>query len=206
MEGSKMYRKTLGVALIAMSLAACNKDEPVERADVQPPAVEKDVKADVTPVTDALPKATDEDMTATYSGGDLASALRPSENIGVEASDDIVTLSRIGDQPDQSVGKTTGAFITLANAQTSDFSGNTLIVTLSAKSASDKPTIFMAAYSTAVKGNSGWQTFEASTEFESFSFKYTIPDGQDKNPDFVGISVPEGSEVEIRSISVAPAM
>jgi hypothetical protein len=202
-----MYRKTLGLAVLALSLAACNNDkQPAEKVDTPPPAVDTETKADITPVTDSLPMATDADITVTLAGADLTDGMKASGNISVDSTDGIVTLTRVdSSQPDNPSGNTSGASIAIPNFNEIDLSGKTLSVTVSAKSSSGEAAPFTVAYSTARKGNSGWQEFVAGSDFKDFTFEYLIPTGVDERPDFVGISVPEGATIDVNKVSIAPA-
>ncbi len=193
-----MFQRVAGIAILALGLAACGgKEEPKKERALTPPPV------NVSPV--ALPKASPEQIEKKWTSADLSTAFKASETIAVKADDAGVVLSRIGQGEDVSGGRTTGAHIQIEGSNEIDYSGRGIFVSVTAKSTSDKPAAFQVAYSTARKGNSQWQAFEATETPDTFTFEYKIREGHDATPDFIGITVPDGSEVLISEVSVGVA-
>jgi len=68
------------------------------------------------------------------------------------------------------------------------FSGQLVIVTVVARKADENGTEkFAVAYSTNEVGNSGWQHFDATSNFESYSFEYNVPAINKGLSDYVAI-------------------
>jgi hypothetical protein len=192
-----MFRNFLGFAAMAVVLAACNPTET--KLETPPKPTEVNSKVPDAPV--ALPAADPASVKAEWNG----SALTTGTLVGVEVVDDTAVLVRTGEGEGSSGGKTTGAHVIFNLPETVDLSGLVLKVTTEVKSTSDEIMPFEVAYSTNVKGNSRWQSFEATGEFETYSFNYLIPSRFDNNLDAIGISVPEGSSVIVKSISLSVA-
>ncbi len=193
-----MFQRVAGIAILALSLAACGgKEEPKKERALTPPPVT------VSPV--ALPKASPEQIEKKWSAADLATVFKASDSIAVEADDAGVILSRVGEDDNISGGRTTGAHILIEGSNELDYSNETIRISVTAKSNSDTPATFQVAYSTARKGNSQWQVFEATDTEASFTFDYKIREGHDGTPDYIGIAVSEGSEVLISEVSVGVA-
>jgi hypothetical protein len=189
-----MLRNLIGFSAFALVLAACSQPESATEVPVKPSSEVADAAEVVS-----LPAVSPDVVAVTWTGPEINTGT----NIEAVADGEIAILRRTGDQPDASSGYTTGANVIYMPPATGDLSGITLNISVSAKSASQDPAPFSVAYSTAKKGNSGWNDYETGTEFVNYSFDYLIPDGEDANTDVIGISVPKGSSIVVESISVS---
>tara|TARA_Y100000052_G_scaffold24650_1_gene27367 strand:- start:4739 stop:5338 length:600 start_codon:yes stop_codon:yes gene_type:complete len=198
-----MTRKILVAAAASALLAACGQNEPELPAETPTPVPEQTQTPE--PLPEPNPAALKSEISASWTPADLVG----SERVSVELSDAetaILTGTDTGDEG--SGGSTGGAHVVFELPSTRDISNNTLIISVRAKSVGDDPTPFSVAYSTNVKGNSGWREFEATATAETYTFEYGIndpPNKVDLNGDYIGIMVPTGSSIEVESISLAVA-
>ena len=99
-----------------------------------------------------------------------------------------------------------GIFLPLAPAFERVASGNTVRVTVTARSAANDPSpAFAVAYSTADVGNSGWQPFRPTNTLAPYSFTYAVPPLKRGQGDYVGILThPADADgaIEVSAISV----
>ncbi len=191
-----MLRISLACASIAALLAACGQPDPEPETPAAPPAQ----TATPAPAPEPLPAAEASAVPFTWMGRQLVQ----SNFISATPSGDSTVLTRAAAGEDNSTGRTTGAHVPYLAPASADFSGLTLLISITASSAADESAPFTAAYSTARKGNSGWQAFEAGTDTETFTFEYEVPSGPvDDVPDFIGISVDDGVSLEVESVSVS---
>ena len=192
-----MLRISLACASMAVLLAACGQPEPEPETPAAPPA---ETVTAPEPAPEPLPAVEASAIPFTWMGSDLVS----SGLVTATPSGDSAIVTRAAPGEENSAGTTTGARAVYEAPATADFSGMTLLISITASSASDEPAPFTAAYSTARKGNSGWQSFEAGSDAETFTFEYAVQAGPvDDGPDYVGISVAEGVELEVESVSVS---
>jgi hypothetical protein len=82
-------------------------------------------------------------------------------------------------------GQTEGVYWELPADFEARASGHT--IRISVRSRSDAALLFSGAYSTNDVGNSGWQSLNSSTQFETVSFEYDIRPLRDGRGDFFGI-------------------
>lgn len=196
-----MKQKLILAVACAALLAACGKNEPEPAVEPTPtPTAEAEA-----PKPEKHPPVTAAEIPASFDGASLQSGRLVSAELS-EAGTAILTRTEAGEN--SSGGRTTGAFANYKAPETRDFSETALEITIVAKAVGADSAPFAAAYSTNVKGNSGWSEFTAGPEMESFTFTYTVPDHPnrvDLGSDYIGVSVEEGVSVEVESISVAPA-
>jgi len=194
-KGFIMLLRVAGVVLLSLALGACgDKSDPQKERTLTPPTVTKTTKP--------LPTASATDIESSLMMPELGTVLKPSDMIESTAMDDAVLITRLKDGEIQTTGRTKGAFWRIPNSNTLDYSGQTLEISVTAKSALDTPSTLMIAYSTAIKGNSGWKSFETGSDYKTYSFTYKVEPGEDRTPDFVGIAVAEGAEVIVSKISI----
>lgn len=112
---------------------------------------------------------------------------------------DFVSIAAFPDDV-QSSGATEGAYIFLLEDFELAAAENTARVTVTARALEN--TSLRVAYSTATDGNSGWQTFEMTDEFATYSFTYNPrrPSNSGGN-DFIGFAPLNGS-VDVSSVTV----
>ncbi|MAP96008.1 MAG: hypothetical protein CMK07_13765 [Ponticaulis sp.] len=189
-----MLRISLAAVSLSVLLAACGGSETETETAATPPAT---TAGTVAPT--GRPMASASMVETTWTGSEL----RASDLIGVTPDGDSAVLNRIADGEDVSGRNTTGARLHLGLPAEADLSGLTLVVSVTASSATDSPAPFLVAYTTNRKGNSGWNEFEASSTPETFSFTYTIEEGDDDNGDWVGISVADGVALKVDEVSLS---
>lgn len=124
----------------------------------------------------------------------------------VTGPDGVPVVRLSGVSPESPSGGRPGIFLPLAPAFERVASGNTVRVTVTARSAADDPSpAFAVAYSTAEVGNSGWQPFKLTDQLTPYSFTYAVPPMKRGQGDYVGILAhPAGAQgaVEVSAISV----
>lgn len=132
------------------------------------------------------------------------------EGTTVERSKDGITLSSaLLNVP--SSGKTGGTFTRVPEDFERGAAGRMVRVTVTAKSAVEKPSsAFAVAYSTNSNGNSGWTEFQVTPAIEEFSFEYKLPNLVDPSAsklegDFLGINADllgRGSGIVVSSVKL----
>ena len=184
-----MHFRTLGVSILALGLAACGgQDEPAPAAPTPAPE-------EVVETVETMPLYS-------VSALDLSNAILAGGTISATATDSGVLLSGDGVGNLSPGGRTGGASFEIADAVGGSFAGKTVTVAFTARMISgDTPTI-ASAYSTSALGNSGWQFFTITEEFEEYSFSYDVTAGEDLTPDYVGFVPAAGAVVELESVSV----
>lgn len=126
-------------------------------------------------------------------GGNMARVDSP----GVETA--VVRLSGVQSNS-PSYGKP-GFHLTLPKAFEQAASGQTVRVTVAARRAPDASgKSFAIAYSTNDVGKSGWQRFDLTDQFASYSFTYQVPVMKAGNDDYIGILPDDGGAVEVIGI------
>ena len=182
-----MHFRTLGVSILALGLAACGgQDEPAPAAPTPAPedVVELIAHVDV-------------------SGAALGEVVQASEAVEVTVSSDGVLLSGSVDEALTSGGMTGGAHLEIGAATGGHLTGQVVTVNFTARTMGGEPARMAAAYSTHAIGNSGWQYFDLSEEFQDFSFEYAVPEGVDPNPDYLGFWPIRETSVELASVSIS---
>lgn len=191
-----MLRISLACASMAILLAACGSPDP----EPETPAAPLAETATPAPAPEPLPPVEASAVPFSMMGNGLVS----SGLVTATPSGDSAIVTRAAEGADNSAGQTTGARTVYEAPAIADFSGMTLMISVVASSATDDPAPFDVAYSTARKGNSGWQSFEAGSDAETFSFEYPVPAGPvDNEADYIGISVANGVSLEVESVSVS---
>ena len=93
---------------------------------------------------------------------------------------------------------TLGATLVIDEEYEALFRDNRVRITIYAKGKSGAE--FKALYSTAQVGNSGWQTFELTEEYEKFSFEYQVPNALELQKDYLFV-LPISKNMYVKSIT-----
>lgn len=96
--------------------------------------------------------------------------------------------------------RTGGAYIEIGSVLESAFANNTIRVSVLARSPEEGG--MKVAYSTADKGNSGWQSFSLTQDFATYEFDYRVPSVIAGRNDYIGI-LPLSSSVEVSFVAVS---
>ncbi|SHK68103.1 phage tail tip protein J-related protein [Halomonas caseinilytica] len=90
---------------------------------------------------------------------------------------------------DPGSGNTTGGtYAAIPSGATDAFEGYEVIVSIAARQPdSNASAEFAVAYSTASVGNSGWQRFSPGPTWDTYEFRYTVPEGSNSTTDYIGI-------------------
>lgn len=107
----------------------------------------------------------------------------------VPASGGNVSVVRLsGVKPGAGAGGLPGIYLPLTEAFENAASGETVIVTITARRAPNSSQAdFAASYSTNEVGNSGWHGFKLTDELASHSFTYDVPRIASGKGDYIGI-------------------
>lgn len=172
-------------AFLAVSVVGCD-------------AITKSDNTGGTPVVDAPVVSSEVSSELTL---DL-SAFTTSDSVTVELSDGKLLLSGTGGEAPVSTGKTGGSFIEIPVFGSSFEGSDTALVTAEVAAVGEGVATLAIAYSTSAIGNSGWQMSEVGSTMGPVTLEYTIPDGEDGNPDYIGLWVPGEGTVEVSSVTV----
>lgn len=179
-----MQRVFLGTFLSAIILSSCS-DNP-------------DVKNEKQIDTSALGEIRIESAFVRTLETEPKLSFKSNTDVSVEIQDDFIKLE--GGNPDSSSGGLTGgAYVIIPEEFETQFSEQTIAVTITAKGSLD--TVMQTSYSTSQVGNSGWQSFELSEEYEKHTFTYKIPKMITNQGDYLGILSVNGP-VYIQGVSI----
>jgi hypothetical protein len=152
----------------------------------------KDKKLDAeTPAakTDVGPRA---DFVVEFAKAAEGAVLRGA-SIEVTTRDGFVTLGG-GAATAAPMGTIPEAYtVVLPEAFEANASGKTIRMTVLARGTST-PVTFKLAYATNEVGNSGWQSFEAGTDFAEHFFEWAVPPMMNGNGDFAAVQPPLAGE------------
>jgi len=84
-------------------------------------------------------------------------------------------------------GRTAGIAVPIEAELEALFSGQTVIIKVTARSAADSPQVAGITYSTAGVGNSGWKEAVFDSNATTFSFEYGVAPMSEGNNDYIGI-------------------
>ena len=84
-----------------------------------------------------------------------------------------------------SAGTTDGYYVEIPEEIALEYAGRTVEITVWAKE--DSASDFAVAYSTADVGNSGWQSFTPTTDWQPYRFTYEVPEPSGGGSDYLGL-------------------
>jgi len=182
-----------------LALAACGED-----ANTTPeptPAPEPTIET-------SAPEAEPE-MANTVTSGTVVIDLVPTleaftvpEGLDVTVSEDGHVAISGTDEAKASNGMTSGAYLTISEAQEAIASGNTILIEITGKAETGDAASVDVAYSTAEVGNSGWSTLSFGSEVSTQSFTYDVPEMVEGRRDFLGFSPADGI-VHVANVRIA---
>lgn len=185
------------LATVTIVMTGCSVEESPQPPIVieTPASIEVSIPASVTPPTFQL------------LGPQGVAKISKVEGDEWEIKGDVIVLRSRLLNP-YSHGVTEASRVLIKKDMEGELEGKTIRVTLTARMTNENPSEkFAIAYSTARSGNSGWQEFTPTTNFNSYSFDYTIPSSEKTaNFDFIGIHADRsatGKGIEIKSLSLA---
>jgi hypothetical protein len=119
---------------------------------------------------------------------------------GLVASSTPYGIVLSGQVPDAfTTGRTAGAYLTLDGDDEASVSGHDVVVNVVARSEDGGQ--LKVAYSTSEVGNSGWNDFALTENFEVYSFDYKILPLKAGAGDYIGL-LPVAGSAEIASLSI----
>lgn len=102
-----------------------------------------------------------------------------------------------------SYGRTSGAAFLVGPEAEAAASGQTVTITVLARSGSGEPAEFKVAYSTTEVGNSGWRNFEAGDAWATYTFAYDVSEMVNGGGDYVGIQpMAPGAEIQVAAVGL----
>ena len=181
-------RSLMMVSAMTLGLAACGQggaeDSPAETGSASAPMPNEaasDFSADVTVMADEATldaMVVYPDLSATYV-----------EGVGIVISG--TTYER------NSAGSTSGAAFVLGDEMERQISGHEIVVKVLAKGEADAS--MAVAYSTNEVGNSGWKSFDLTTEFAEYTFPYSVTSLVNGRNDYIAI-IPVQGEVTVAAV------
>lgn len=118
--------------------------------------------------------------------------------VSVEVQDGFIKLEG-GNPVSSSGGVTGGAYVFISEEYETQFSEQTIAVTITAKGSLDA--VMQTSYSTAQVGNSGWRSFNLTENYEEYTFTYKIPKMIANQGDYLGVLSVNGP-VYIQGVSI----
>lgn len=124
-------------------------------------------------------------------------------NFITKADDSLLFSSKL--LKPSTAGATQGTYTQVPQDVESKVSGKKIKISVVAKKGSTSSSSFAVAYSTAQVGNSGWHKFFPSSEYDVYSFEYTVPKMKTPNFDYIAIwgdTTGKGNGVSIKEVAI----
>lgn len=195
------YSKLLAVATFAAFLGACSAGEnPSSKAtDIQTGDKNATTAASLGCDTNCL-----EGYEHIFELSEMESVLIVPPSMTVQTTS--TGLRLVGGIGDSAGFKTSGVAIELSPKLEREFQGKDIAVSVIARAIGEEPVAMGIAYSTNDQGNSGWKTYDLTSEFEVYSLEYTVPMIVAGRMDYIGfgpVPAPIGlPEIEVLAVGV----
>ena len=204
-----MFRHILGVAVLAVGLAACGgKEEPAGTPTETGDTTEMRRLSEPSAVVTA--PENEGELVYRIDNQRLTQVFQSSDQVSIAPGETTVTLTRTADGEEKSAGKTSGAFVPFKNPKDDPdrynnelIDGKTIRVAVHVSAAGTDATPFKVAFSTSRKGASAWAEFEATPELAWYTFDYDVESGEDDNPDFIGFTMPMGESIVVDAVQIS---